>query len=150
RIPLWPETVAAVKAWLAIRKEPWREEYSGLLFLTKYRLPWVRQGKVVEREDGTAKAKGGDDAIGKALRKVLDRLGLKGHRNFYALRHSFETIAGDSGDQVATNAIMGHADQSMAGHYRERIADARLKAVTDHVRVWLFAGTQIAFPGKAH
>ena len=33
---------------------------------------------------------------------------------------------------------MGHGDQTMASHYRERIGDDRLKAVTDHVRSWLF------------
>ena len=53
--------------------------------------------------------------------------------NFYALRHTFETIGGESKDQVAVDLIMGHTDPSMAGHYRERIDDARLKAVTDHV-----------------
>jgi hypothetical protein len=33
---------------------------------------------------------------------------------------------------------MGHVDASMAAVYRERISDARLKAVADHVRQWLF------------
>ena len=34
---------------------------------------------------------------------------------FYAFRHTFETIGGESRDQVAVNHIMGHADVSMAG-----------------------------------
>ncbi len=74
------------------------------------------------------------------MRKLLDQLKL--HRpglGFYALRHTFETIAGGSRDQVAVNHIMGHADQSMAGVYREHIEDDRLVAVTDHVWDWLFA-----------
>jgi hypothetical protein len=33
---------------------------------------------------------------------------------------------------------MGHSDSSMGAAYRERIDDARLKAVADHVRQWLF------------
>ena len=43
------------------------------------------------------------------------------------LRHVFETIGGESRDQVAVDHIMGHADQSMAAHYRERISDERLQ-----------------------
>jgi integrase len=54
------------------------------------------------------------------------------------LRHTFETIGGESKDQVAVNAIMGHVDDSMAGVYRERISDERLIAVTDKVREWLW------------
>jgi integrase len=60
--------------------------------------------------------------------------------SFYALRHTFETIAGGSRDQVAVDAVMGHADYSMAGEYRERIEDDRLEAVAAHVRKWLFGG----------
>jgi hypothetical protein len=33
---------------------------------------------------------------------------------------------------------MGHVDDSMSGHYRERIDDERLRAVVAHVRGWLF------------
>jgi integrase len=47
-------------------------------------------------------------------------------------------VAGDSRDQVAVNAIMGHSDATMAANYRERIDDDRLKAVVDHVHKWLF------------
>jgi len=63
---------------------------------------------------------------------------LNGHRNFYALRHTFETIGGEAKDQVAVDYIMGHARDDMASVYRERISDERLKAITDHVRQWLF------------
>ena len=59
-------------------------------------------------------------------------------RNFYALRHGLETVGGESKDQVAVDAIMGHADSSMASVYRERISDERLRAVTDVVHRWLF------------
>ena len=34
--------------------------------------------------------------------------------------------------------VMGHTDTSMAGVYRERISDDRLRAVAGHVRAWLF------------
>ena len=54
-------------------------------------------------------------------------------------RYTFETVAGASKDQVAVDAIMGHVDTTMAGNYRERIDDDRLKAVVDHVHAWLFS-----------
>jgi integrase len=69
---------------------------------------------------------------------MMNALGMKRPGvSFYALRHVFETIGGESRDQVAVDAIMGHSDESMAGRYRERISDERLKAVTEHVRKWL-------------
>ena len=47
-------------------------------------------------------------------------------------------MADEALDQVAAGHIMGHVDGSMAGTYRERISDERLKAVTDMVHDWLF------------
>ena len=69
---------------------------------------------------------------------LLGKLGLarRGH-TFYALRHAFETIRGESRDQVAVDAIMGHSREDMASVYRERIGDDRLRAVVEHVRAWL-------------
>jgi integrase len=80
------------------------------------------------------------DPLSQRFRKLLKMLGINGRRGlgFYTLRHVFETIGGESRDQVAVNAIMGHVDSSMAGVYRERISDERLRAVTDTVREWLF------------
>jgi len=59
--------------------------------------------------------------------------------SFYSLRHTFETVAGNSQDQVAVDAIMGHIDSSMAANYRHGIDDSRLQAVTAHVHDWLFS-----------
>ncbi|MSQ94074.1 MAG: hypothetical protein EXR98_05900 [Gemmataceae bacterium] len=124
RCPLWPETINALQAWLKERPEPKDEASAGLMFLTVRGHGWARDI--------------GDRPISHTCRKLLDALDIKGNRNFYAIRHTFETIGGESRDQVAVDAIMGHCDGSMAGAYRERISDERLLAVAEHVRRWLF------------
>jgi integrase len=137
--PLWPETIDALKEWLSERPAKARQpEHDGYVFLTQRRLPWFRDGRFVEDENAKPKVVGIDGPVSKAFAKLLKAIKLNGHRGFYSLRHGFETISGDTGDQVAVNHIMGHADQSMAGVYRERIDPARLKRVVEHVRHWLF------------
>ncbi len=139
RCPLWAETIAAVREALGVRPVPKREEHSGLLFITKYGGKWA-QARVEKPDIKTGKRKmWSDDPVGKEFAKLLVSLKLKRPGlSFYALRHTFETIGGDSRDQVAVDAIMGHARDDMASLYRERIDDARLVAVVQHVRKWLF------------
>jgi integrase len=60
---------------------------------------------------------------------------------FYTLRHTFRTVADESKDQPAVDHIMGHEVPHMSAIYRETISDERLKAVTEHVRSWLFGKT---------
>jgi integrase len=73
------------------------------------------------------------------MRKLLDRLGIEGHRGFYCLRHTHQTVGDESGDFVAVRTIMGHAfSGDISAVYRERVSDERLRKVTDHVRGWLF------------
>jgi integrase len=141
RCPLWPETVAAIQEALGCRRVPRSSEHAGLLFLTRRGNPWAHRA-VSEDQPGKVR-KIADDSVTKEFRKVL--VALKLHRaglGFYALRHTFETIAGDSRDQVAVDAIMGHARDDMASVYRERIDDARLLAVVEHVRKWLFGSEE--------
>jgi integrase len=128
RCPLWPETVEAIKAALAKRPEPKKAEDARLVFLTKYGQPWAN-----ENDPGV---------ITKEMRKLLNKLGIIGHRNFYGLRHTSRTIADEARDQPAADHIMGHEVAHMSSVYRETIGDARLKAVTDHIRAWLFAGNR--------
>jgi integrase len=126
RCPLWPETVEALRDVLSKRHRPKNEEHAGLLFITKYGLSW---GK-----DTT------DNPVTKETAKLLRSLHINGRKGlgFYTLRHTFRTVADESKDQVAVDHVMGHAREDMASIYRERISDARLKAVSDHVRAWLF------------
>jgi integrase len=134
RCPLWPETVAAVQEAIEKRPKPQDEADDRLCFLTRFGNPWVRQGNQKDPGQRTYM-----DLVSTAFGKLLKKLDINGNRNFYALRHTFETIGGESRDQVAVNALMGHVDSSMAGVYRERISDERLKAVTETVRAWLWA-----------
>ena len=124
RFPLWPETIAAIKASIAGRAKPkpGNEKY---VFLTLRGVTWATDTNA--------------GALSARFRNLVKELGIyrKGV-GFYALRHVFETIAGDSKDQVAVDAIMGHSRDDMASVYRERISDERLVAVVNHVRQWLF------------
>jgi integrase len=130
KCPLWPETIAAIRDWLPQRPKAKDPADSGLLFLTVRGARWVKSS-----QKGSPK-----DAVLQEFGKLMRRLGLKRSRvAFYALRHGFETIAGETADQVAVDAIMGHVPQGMAGAYRERIGDDRLRRVAEHVRGWLFS-----------
>jgi integrase len=124
RCPLWPETVAALRDVLARRPEPKSAEDAGLVFVTKYGDSWAKDSE------------GGP--ITKETRKLLKKLGINGHRNFYTLRHTFRTVADESKDQPAVDFVMGHEVPHMSTVYRETISDDRLRAVTGHVRTWLF------------
>jgi integrase len=129
RCPLWKETITALRAAIDKRPAPSDTADEELVFLTKYGRPWE-----IDRMC---------NPISHEFRKLLNKLDL--HRpglSFYALRHTFATEAGATRDQVAVNAIMGHADQSMAAVYRERIDDDRLRSVTDHVWRWLWPKKQ--------
>ncbi len=131
RCPLWLATVAAVRDAITIRPAAKHAADAGCVFLTRYGVRWVRIGPT-----------GPIDSVGLQFGKLLKQLKLgREGRSFYAIRHTFATIAGESRDQVAVNHIMGHAggrEDDMPGRYRERIGDERLVAVAEHVRKWLF------------
>lgn len=128
RCPLWPETAEAVR--IAIEKRPLPKDTAdvGKVFITKYGQPWFRP-------DTTA------NPVTAEFKKLLNDLGLyRPGLGFYSLRRGFETIGGETGDQVAVDFIMGHADDArdMSAVYRQRISDDRLEAVVNHVHAWLF------------
>ena len=136
RIPLWPETADALKAAIDQRPDAKDPNDDGLCFITIQGNRWVR----VQPHKTKAGTFTTVNTIGGRFSGLLNRLGIKRRKGlgFYTLRHNFETIAGGTRDQVAVDAVMGHVDNSMAAAYREGIEDDRLKAVTDHVRRWLF------------
>jgi integrase len=148
RCPLWPETIQALKDAIAERPDAKQHAHSKLVFLTKYGQPWVKEDSYdnpvtkefrklidsVDREAATAAKKRQATTPEKIYRYGL---------GFYALRHTFETVAGDSKDQVSINCIMGHNDDSMAAVYRERINDERLVQVVNLVHRWLFQNKDV-------
>jgi integrase len=126
RCPLWPETVEALGEALENRPQSKLEEHADLVFVTKYGHSWAK-----ETPDGP---------ITKKMRKLLNELHFNGRKGigFYTLRHTFRTIADAAKDQPAADYIMGHEVPHMSSVYRETISDDRLKAVSNHVRHWLF------------
>ncbi len=151
RIPLWTVTASALREAIKCRPRHKDNEDAGVVFITKYGHRWGRVEAILDPDTGKLVNKQ-DDAIAKEFKKVITALKIaRPGRGFYALRHTFETVGGESRDQVAVNYIMGHAppDSDMASVYRERISDKRLKAVTDHVHQWLFgADAKTAEPEK--
>ena len=132
RGPLWTETAAALREWLTMRPKPTNDGDGNKVFITRWGASWEKDFAAVTKE----------------TRKLLNRLGISGHRNFYALRHTFQTIADDARDFVATRSIMGHASNDIADDYREKVNDDRLRAVAEHVRGWLFGQAKASTTGQ--
>ncbi len=133
RSPLWPETLQAVKAAIAIRPEPADESDADCVFLRQNGKRWVRNTEH-SRTDG----------IANDFTKLAIAAGVRKRLGLYAIRHAFQTIADGSKDPVAVKFLMGHADASMSGHYRQFVSDENLQAVVAHVRTWLFGEQKAA------
>ena len=154
RAKLWPETINAVSGYLPERQEP-LSDHAEFLFITKARRQWGYSSlpsefrKLIDRTNSRKNSKGEPirtpklKANGEPMKSKYTYQSVKKppipHGSFGYFRHSFETVAGGSRDQVAVNAIMGHVDPSMSAEYRETIEDDRLEAVAEHVRQWLFS-----------
>lgn len=130
-----PKTGVGRRAWLwpeTLERLPPRSAPSALLFRTPAGSSWHVEGEKF-------------NPLSQAFRRAMDRLGIyRPGLGFYALRHTFATVAGESKDQVAVDHIMGHAPSSsdMRAMYREAISDQRLRDVAEVVRAWLLAGLE--------
>lgn len=138
RIPLWVETVAAMRVALSLRPAAKDKADDDACFLTSRGTRFVRVQETRTGKHATI------NALARRFEALMEAAGIEGRKGvgFYTLRHVTETIGGNCRDQVAVDAIMGHADQSMGANYRQRIDDDRLLSVVNTVRSWLYAGTE--------
>lgn len=127
RAKLWPETLEALAEVIDRRVVPTDPKLRQRVLITKYGQPWSKDTSC-------------DSPVSKEFAKLRGRLRIPAGRGFYALRHTFRTVADEAGDQVAARYVMGHVDTSIDDKYRESIADSRVVAVTDYVRAWYLAG----------
>lgn len=128
-IPLWTETIISLREAIITRPDPTDSADDGLCFITA-------RGARYVRPSGKSRV----DVIARNFDHLLTTHGYKRKGlGFYALRHTFETVAGGTRDQIAVDVIMGHVDGTMASHYRQRVEPERLVAVTNYVHDWLFA-----------
>jgi integrase len=142
RFQLWPETIKAIRAAMLERPIAKNDEHEDLCFLTS-------RGTPIWFESLTVGATGFRDSVTKAFTALCSNCGVaRSQRGFYSLRRTFETVAGDSKDQVAVDVVMGHTDSSMAGVYRQGLEDQRLIDVGKHVRNWLFPPKAKKKPAK--
>ena len=127
RIPLWLKTRQAIRAVLTKRTEPKDPADAALLFIGPRGESYVGGHKGYR--------------VATEMKRALKRAGIEG-RTFYDLRRGFQTVAEGAHDLTAAQSIMGHAPPAgdMSAIYRQRIDDERLRAVTEHVRLWLFGG----------
>ncbi len=127
--PLWPETCAALETYLRRRPQPKNTLHENYIFITqKKHTPWTNIK--------------GYDPIGAAFSKLARTLEIAVPGvGFYALRHTFQTIAEEARDQKAVQFIMGHIPEGgdMSARYREEFKRDRLMVTTEYVRRWLFA-----------
>jgi integrase len=117
RFKLWPETIKAM--------EKLRRYDDGLVFHGRQGGDYIPKSKT--------------DQISRIFTELAVKAKVKRQNlSFYSLRHTFQTIADEHLDFPAVQRIMGHSSTSISDNYRGKISDARLEAVTDHVRRWLF------------
>lgn len=141
RVPLWPQTIAAIELATERRREPANPENRDAVFLTVNGLR-LRRSEVVEVEGGRVKPRV-TDGVQVQFRRLLDKTGLHTPgRGFYGLRHTFRTVTDGLADRPAVELVMGHDASGMRAHYvrHESITPDRLQAVADHVRLWLMGG----------
>jgi integrase len=127
RVPLWPETVAAIQEAIYQRRQPKNAADAALLFIG------ARGTSYVNRTGG--------HHLAHEFTRLCEKAKVTGHV-FYDLRRTFETVADNlSRDRDGVAAIMGHVPKGddMAAKYRQSWFEERLRGIVQHVHGWLYA-----------
>jgi integrase len=127
---LWPETIAALADSIDRRPSPKTDDAKKACFVTPKGQSYDHDGRGVA-------------ALVQGRWKAAKKQATIEHGSFYCLRHTFNTIAEQTGDQIAVKLVMGHTDGSMSENYRHAtgtrsIDDKRLIMVSKAVREWLY------------
>ena len=132
RVPLWPETLAALEA---VPKHKPKASARGLVFVTREGKPYHQDHPV--RIDGIGQM---FDRLTKKLKINLDQAG------FGKLRATHRTASNRVMDDNACKIVMGHKLKGVDPNYIRNIDDDRLRAVVGAVHKWLFDNVAKAKP----
>ncbi|MEM8738961.1 MAG: tyrosine-type recombinase/integrase [Planctomycetota bacterium] len=142
RAALWSETVEAVAESLHAGPEPADEADAGRVFVTTHGKPMVHT--TLHDDKGLRHVR--RDNVSQRFTKLRDAAGVKGDgRGFYALRHTYRSVADAVPDRPAVDLTMGHessADIRTAYVDPRSISVNRLRAVSAHVHGWLWPRRQ--------
>ena len=163
RSPLWPETVAALKAWLELRDPGDEETLKDLVFCVLC-APNEKMssapGRAHHHPEGKTAWICGSDRVGRRFATLRDKLEMDAGLNFSMTRHTFATVGDSLGDRAALRTIMGHEGGGGITDYYihdaangadmvlQAASSARLKRITDFVRGWLYPPKEKAAKGK--
>ena len=145
---LWPETIAAINEWLAVRPAPSDEGCKERVFVTNDGLPWVRN-----RDDTSH--------LTKRYNELLNSIGAKRPGiSVGALRHTFKTVANRLGYKEIARIVMGHEEpladmdefyvQQLDESFDEFSGDSaeqrQVRECVDAVHDWLFQKAESETP----
>ena len=124
-LPLWPETIDALKAVPRQNKR---------VFNTVKGNAWVR---VIKNTDKNGRIKyTRDHALSKQFSKLLTKAGIKTAKGvgFHTLRRTAATLAARSGDSFVVQKLLGHADLKMASTYVPDVSEQTDRVINNSRR----------------